>query len=51
VLRAPLTASPKPPWFVTHTNAHQVGEKLVSMEAYPSWLKVPGVALGVLKGS
>lgn len=51
VLRAPLTASPKPPWFVTHTNAHKVGEKLVAMEAHPSWLKVPAVALGVLKGS
>ena len=51
VLRGPLTASPKPPWFVTHTNAHKVGEKLVDMEAHPSWLKVPAIALGVLKGS
>ena len=51
VLRAPLTSSPKPPWFVTHGNAHRVGEKLVDLEAHPSWLKVPGVALGVLKGS
>ncbi len=50
VLRAPLTASPKPPWFVTHKNAHSVGEKLVEMEAHPSWLKVPAIALGVLKG-
>jgi len=36
---------------VTHTNAHKVGEKLVDMEAHPSWLKVPAIALGVLKGS
>ena len=49
VLRAPLTASPKPPWFVTHQNAHRVGEKLVGNEAHPSWLNLPAIVLAVLK--
>lgn len=50
VLRGPLVAKPKPPWFVTHKNAHVVAKKLISFEASPSWLKVPGIALAALKG-
>jgi aldehyde dehydrogenase (NAD(P)+) len=50
VLRGPLTIAPKPPWFVTNKKAHKVAPKLVSMEAEPSWLKVPGIALTALGG-
>lgn len=50
VLRGPLTVTPKPPWFVTHANAHVVAEKMVAMESAPSWLKVPGIALAALRG-
>jgi aldehyde dehydrogenase (NAD(P)+) len=50
VLRGPLTVTPKPPWFATHKSAHVVAEKMVAMEADPSWLKVPGIALAALGG-
>ncbi len=50
VLRGPLTVTPKPPWFVTHKNAHVVADRMVAMEAAPSWLKVPGIALAALGG-
>ncbi len=50
VVRGPLTVFPKPPWFVTHKNAHEVARRMVALEAAPSLLKVPGVALAALKG-
>jgi acyl-CoA reductase-like NAD-dependent aldehyde dehydrogenase len=50
VLRGPLTVTPKPPWFVTHRASHLVAEKILAMEADPSWLKVPGIAMAALKG-
>jgi acyl-CoA reductase-like NAD-dependent aldehyde dehydrogenase len=51
VLRGPLTISPKPPWFVTHQNAHKLAPKLVAMEAHPSWLKVPSIALAAMRST
>jgi hypothetical protein len=45
VLRGPLTVSPKPPWFVTNKVSNVMAEKLVAMEASPSWFKVPGIAI------
>jgi aldehyde dehydrogenase (NAD(P)+) len=50
VLRGPITVAPKPPWFVTHKKSLAVAEKMVGMEASPSWLKVPGIALTALGG-
>lgn len=50
VVRGPLTVFPKPPWFVTHRNAHEVARRMVYLEAEPSLLKVPAVALAALKG-
>jgi acyl-CoA reductase-like NAD-dependent aldehyde dehydrogenase len=50
VMRGPITVTPKPPWFVTHKKSWQVAEKMVAMEASPSWLKVPGIALAALGG-
>ncbi len=50
VLRGPLTIAPRPPWFVTNKKSHLVAPKLVAMEAAPSWLKVPGIALTALGG-
>lgn len=50
VLRGPLTVMPKPPWFVTHKNARTVAQKMTGMEASPSWLKVPGIAMSALAG-
>lgn len=50
VLRGPIRVNPKPPWFVTNKKSLAVAEKMVSMEASPSWLKVPGIALAALGG-
>jgi aldehyde dehydrogenase (NAD(P)+) len=50
VMRGPITVSPKPPWFVTNKKSLVVAEKMVAMEASPSWLKVPGIALSALGG-
>ena len=50
VLRGPLTVTPKPAWFVTHKNSLAVAEKMVALEAAPSWLKVPGIAMAALRG-
>jgi aldehyde dehydrogenase (NAD(P)+) len=50
VVRGPLTMAPKPPWFVTHRNAHVVARKTLALEADPSLLAVPGIALAALRG-
>jgi aldehyde dehydrogenase (NAD(P)+) len=50
VVRAPVTVHPKPPFFATHKNAHVVASKVLALEASPSWLKVPGIALSALFG-
>jgi acyl-CoA reductase-like NAD-dependent aldehyde dehydrogenase len=50
VVRAPISVSPKPPFFATHKNAHVVAPKVLALEANPSWFKVPGIALNALFG-
>jgi aldehyde dehydrogenase (NAD(P)+) len=50
VMRGPLTVTPKPPWFATNKKSLAVAEKMVAMEASPSWPKVPGIALAALGG-
>lgn len=50
VVRAPLKPMPKQVYFATHKTVHQLGQKLVSFEASPSWLKVPGLAVAALRG-
>ncbi len=50
VVRGPLVVSPKPPWFVTHKKTHEIGPKLVAMEAAPSFLKLPGIVVTALRG-
>ena len=50
VMKGPFVCSPKPPWFVTHSNAHQVARKMIALEHSPSYWKVPGVALKAFKG-
>lgn len=41
---------PKPPWFVTNTQAAEIGRRLVEFEAAPSPLKIPGLFLSALRG-
>lgn len=50
VLRGPFVVAPKPPYFVTHQNAHEVARKVTEMELAPSLWKVPGVVFSVLQG-
>ena len=50
VVEGPFKVFPKPPWFVSHRNAHRVGQRLVDFESAPSPLKLPGVALAAIAG-
>lgn len=50
VMRGPLVVSPKPAWFFDNKKTHEIGRKMVAIEADPSWLKVPGLALTALGG-
>lgn len=50
VVRGPFRAFPKPPWFVTHRKADQLGPKLTDMEYRPSLLKLPGIMVSALGG-
>lgn len=50
LVRGPLTVSPKPAWFFDNANTHVIGRKLVTLEAAPSWWKVPGVAFSAMRG-
>lgn len=50
VLWAPFRTPVKPLWFSTHGTRHHVTEKMVSMDAEPSWLKVPGIFWSALRG-
>lgn len=48
VLRGPLNGFPKPVWFSNHKKLYGLGKKLLALEARPSWLKIPGLALSAL---
>ena len=50
VVRGPFRAMPKPPWFVTHRKADQLGPKLTAMEYRPGLLKLPGILATALGG-
>jgi len=50
VVRGPLVVTPRPPWFVTHRNAHRVARRLVNFEARPAWRRLPGVVWHALRG-
>ncbi len=41
---------PKPPWFITNRQAHQVTRKLTYFEADPSPFKLPGIFFSALRG-
>lgn len=50
VMRYPLTAFPKPGYFVTHRTAHKVVPRLVAMEEKGGWGQVPGIVLNAMRG-
>jgi len=45
-----LHLSPKPPWFLTHAAAEDLGRRLTRFEASPSVARVPGLLLAALRG-
>lgn len=50
VIRAPLTAFPKPAFFPTHRTAQVVTKRIVEMEEKASWAKVPGIVWAAMQG-
>lgn len=50
VIWGPFTMTPKPPWFSTHQNSHNVAQKMMAFEHSPSFCKIPGIILAALKG-
>jgi acyl-CoA reductase-like NAD-dependent aldehyde dehydrogenase len=48
VVRGPLVAKPKPPWFYDFKKGDKLGPKTVSLDADPSWLKLPGLIINAL---
>ncbi|HVS03204.1 MAG TPA: aldehyde dehydrogenase family protein [Thermoanaerobaculia bacterium] len=50
VVLAPFTAWPKPPWFITHQQAYELGRKLTAFEAGPAPWKLPGILRLALQG-
>jgi len=45
VLRCPFNMLLKPPWFVTHRNAHRVLSRAAALAADPHWWRLPGIGL------
>jgi aldehyde dehydrogenase (NAD(P)+) len=43
IVRGPLKVRPLPVWFYDHPRAHEVGPRLVAMEADPRWWRLPGI--------
>lgn len=43
VVRGPLVVRPKPVWFYDNYKSAAVGERMVALDAAPSWWKVPGI--------
>jgi aldehyde dehydrogenase (NAD(P)+) len=50
VIRGPLVAWPRPPWFPGHRTAHRLGRRLVGMEAAPSVWRLPAMIIDALSG-
>jgi len=50
VLRAPFTLFLKPPWFVTHRNAHRVLSRAAALDADPHLWRVPAIAFWAMLG-
>ncbi|WP_437524123.1 hypothetical protein WME79_35405 [Sorangium sp. So ce726] len=50
ILRAPLTAFPRPPGFCDHRRSHVVGERLAACAVDPGWGSVARVVAAALRG-
>lgn len=50
VVRVPFKMPTTPPWFVDHRHLNILAQKMMAMEADPSWLRVPGILGAALRG-
>jgi len=50
IITGEFTTLPKPPWFVTNRQAHNVGRRLVRFEARPGMRHLPGIFIDALRG-
>jgi acyl-CoA reductase-like NAD-dependent aldehyde dehydrogenase len=50
VVRAPFIIKPTPAWFPDHRTLHELGRRLLAMEADPGWGKLARVAFAALRG-
>jgi hypothetical protein len=50
VLRFPLVSFPKPAWHPGHKTGHKLVPKVIELERYGSWLKLPGVVFAAMRG-
>lgn len=50
LLSGELTLLPRPPWFVTNTKQHKIGELLTRFQYKPGWAKLPRIFLNALLG-
>lgn len=50
ILSGQMTLLPRPPWFVTNAQAHQVGRRITAFAADPGWLRLPGIFAAALRG-
>ena len=50
LLHGSLTLLPRPPWFVTHKRAAEVGRLLTSFQFKPGWLRLPRIFYHALLG-
>ena len=44
------TILPRPPWFVTNRQSHEVGRRITTFAAGPSWMQLPGIFAAALRG-
>ena len=50
LLNGELHMAPKPAWFVTNTQSHNVGRLMARFEARPGFMQLPGIFLAALRG-
>jgi len=50
VLRGDFSTLPRPPWFITNKQAHNIGRRLTLFEADPGLKHLPGIFVDALRG-
>ena len=50
LLHGEMHMSPKPPWFVTNKQSHNLGRRITRFEARPGFRHLPGIFLAALRG-